>query len=249
MTYELHTLDQQALIDQLEALIEADKDLTRPRHVALIKMLNELSVTGFPLLVDAARALLGQRSAWMSTPLQSALERVCSSVEGAAPKVERRFDAPEEEHLINQLQTLMTDLEQLLLVSDDDELTKLRKLLWIGATRHLMTSAEERRDSRLRLLLIYASSELGETLLADAALFEERACDILAEQLRSCHAGGGTLSLTLPGESDVPQIKQLKESRIALDLRGVERLKLEGYGVPDWLGAVEQGLDLSLIHI
>lgn len=51
MTYELHTLDQQALIYQLEALIEADKDLTRPRHIELIKTLNELSVTGFPLLV------------------------------------------------------------------------------------------------------------------------------------------------------------------------------------------------------
>ena len=89
MRYDLYTLDATTLKTAFKTLIEAERDLTKPRHIALTRMINELSVTGSPLLVEAARALLdedrAQTQTWMSAPLRSALERACSGVEGASP--------------------------------------------------------------------------------------------------------------------------------------------------------------------
>ena len=169
MLYNLHTLDQDTLKSELTTLIEAARDFTTPRHIALTRMLNELSVTGFPLLVDTARAILDEErpkpNTWISTPLRSALERVCSGVEGAPPELERRYDTPEEEHLIDQLRALLIDLESLLMVSAEDAVSRLRTLLWIGATRSLLARVDEERDQYLRLVLIYASDELGNLAL------------------------------------------------------------------------------------
>ena len=223
MHYDLYTLDSATLKTALTNLIEAERDLTKPRHVVLTRMINELSMTGSPLLIETARALLDedrtQTQTWMSTPLRSALERACSGVEYAPPDLERRFDTPEEEHLLDQLRALLIDLESLLMVSDEDETSRLRTLLWISATRHLLARVDSERDQHVRLCLIYASDELGDLALAPE-LFEQKASGVLAEHLRLCHAGGGVLSLILPGESDEAQIAQLKESGLAPDLLG-----------------------------
>ena len=39
MLYDLHPLDQDKLLAQLTTLIEVERDLTRPRHIPLIRML------------------------------------------------------------------------------------------------------------------------------------------------------------------------------------------------------------------
>ena len=66
-------------------LIRAEDDLTQPRHIELTRMINELSVTGFPLLVETARVILER-------------DRVKSQT----------F---EEDHLLDQLRALMIDLD------------------------------------------------------------------------------------------------------------------------------------------
>ena len=63
-------------------------------HVPLIKMLNELSPLGFPLLVQAVSEILtdiGDQE-YISDPVRSAFERVCSTVPGKQESLKPRFE-------------------------------------------------------------------------------------------------------------------------------------------------------------
>ena len=130
------------MISLIQSLIESEQDPGKTRHVELTRMMNELSVTGFPLLIDSARAVLAHSQSepdmWISAPLRSALMRVCSGMEKTGSMIEKRFDTPEEDHLLNQLLALMTDLEHYAMFKDPESIEQLRDLLWVEATRWLV---------------------------------------------------------------------------------------------------------------
>ena len=60
MFYDLYTFDQETLQDQLRALINDQYGMRLSRHIDLTQMINELSVTGFPLLASATETLLAE---------------------------------------------------------------------------------------------------------------------------------------------------------------------------------------------
>ena len=108
------------------------------------------------------------------------------------------------------------------MVSAEDAVSRLRTLLWIGATRSLLARVDEEHDQYLRLVLTYASDELGNLALTPERLSgcRRRFSGAFALMPR----GWWYAVVDLAGESDEMQITQLKGG-LALDLRGVERLK------------------------
>lgn len=237
------SLDAVFLNKALQDLILEEVDLNAPRHVELTRLLNELSGIGLPPLVESARHLLGGDQTWMSSPLRSALQRVCSHPPENLPTLSRRYPPQEEDHLFDQLKAILIDLELMTSTRKSSGLEGLRESLLIASAQWLITEAEAHRDLHLWRLLVELSATLGELLEVDVERFHQEAMSILTSAFRECNHAGGALHIILPGRSDTALITQLEQSGLLSDIRGVEALSLEGYDALEWLSKINTGLE------
>ena len=181
---------------------------------------------------------------YLSAPLQSALERACSDVEGVGPIVHQHLDDSEEKHLLDQLKTLLSDLELHVNILKLNEVFYLRAICWIKATQWLLDTyhfdrsllQDPRVHQRIKQLLINVSDKLGIILETTPDTFVTEGIDLLVTELRTSHLSGGVLKIILPGYHDHGGQNELKDSALLTDLRGVEHLVIEGYDSLGWLG-------------
>ena len=251
--HHLEELTAKNLTLVLTNILESEQDLHDPhRHVGLMSLLNELAPLAFPPLITAARNLLLGKQTWMSLGVSSALGRICSGVKGNRKVSRQYFDILEEEYLFSQLESLLTDIEIELPLKGLSELEYLRENLWILATRRIIELVKVNQDLHLKRLLVNASDEMGLILEQDVTHFSKEAISILAKWLRDCHLAGGELSIILPGSSHQVGISQLMKSGLLSDLRGVEKLTIDGYGALSWLledGEYAQGGPFGLDEV
>ena len=203
----------------LNKLIKQHPDQHSSEHIALVKLINEFSVLGFPIFVKSVEGVLNTKGVqeYITRPLRSVLLRACSGVEGSGPKIEKLYEKAEEEHLLSQLETLIKDTELISAFKDLSELERLRESLWIVATPWLLDKAESERNERLRRLLVYASDEMGFKLGIDAEAYETEWGDLLSNNLRDCYLAGGKLDLNSLINSD-------QAFYFLDDLRGIDQL-------------------------
>lgn len=215
-----HEIKATKLRSALNKLIKQHPDQHSSEHIALVKLINEFSVLGFPVFVKAAEGVLNTKGVqkYISRPLRSVLLRACSSVEGSGPEIKQVYEKAEEEHLLSQLRTLIKDTELISAFKDLSELERLRESLWIVATPWLLDKAESERNERLRRLLVNASDEMGFKLGIDAEAYETEWVDMLSNAFRDCYLAGGEFDLNTSITSD--QAFYLLD-----DLRGIDRLE------------------------
>ena len=209
-------------------------------HIPLIKMMNGLSSVGFPLLVEAVHEILSdaEYDALMSDPVESVFHRVCSTVVGQKVEIAEQFGNLEEEHLFNQFGILLSDLETLLPFKSLSRFEALQETIWLAAGRWLVDKVKLEQDMRLRRILINISDELGHWLECDTDRFENEWTQLMAEHLRLACFAGGELHVLLPSNSNEAGRKQLMASLLLTDLRGLQRLSIDGReDVLAWISA------------
>ena len=223
-------LSSSKLRSTFNRLIKAEPQWDSSGQIKLIKLLNELSVLGFPPLVKAVEGVLNTKGTqkWISIHLRSVLERVMSKVREVGKDVPQQYTIAEEEHLLTQLEVLLVDLEILLPLKGLNELDELRETLWINATYWLINRARDENDLRLKCLLSPLSDQLGTLLEFSPERFEKESVTLLAQGLRDCHFAGGELSINLPSIYHVYETVVFKKLLLLDDLRGVEKLTLQG---------------------
>ena len=225
-----HEINATKLRATLAKLIEQNPDPSSSEHIALVKLINEFSVLGFPIFVEAVEDLFNTDDfvaeyLWKSPALVAVIERTWSGVQSDGPRVEQVYGIAEEEHLLRQLKELIEETNLLHAFKDLSDIERLRSSLWIIVTPWLLKKAHDERNQRLRRLLINASDQMGVSLSVSAELYEEECFDILSGVLRACYLAGGELDLS--GLSD--QTFYLLD-----DLRGldqIETLSLSNKGV------------------
>ena len=259
------TINGEMLSESIIRLIQPEiSPCVGPRQVHVSRLVNELSVMGWPALRVAADRVLhwdwageaerekeqqaegqedeatcapqGWGPLYLSAPLKSALERALSGVEREASDQGPVFEIDEEDHLIEQLHELLNDLELKAQRQKLGEVETLRVNCWVAVTRWLLVDTRDQRDEHTRRVLASASKRLGDVPVAHPPRFVAKAVTLLVDELRACRRGGGHLRVTLPGLHDVGGRNSLRESALLADLRGVERLEIEGYGALGWLG-------------
>ena len=209
-------------------------------HVPLISMMNSLSVLGFPMLIEVVSDILADAEcqAFISDPLCSALERVCSTAVGQKVELAQQFGKLEEEHLFKQFEILLSDLETLLPFKSLSRFEALQEGIWLLAGRWLIDKVKKENNMRLRRILINISDELGHWVEHDTDRFENEWTQLMADHLRVACFAGGELNVVLPGSSNIAGIKQLRESRLLSDLRGLKKLSIDGReDVLAWISA------------
>ena len=71
MLLTVHDVTPDKLTNALITLIEAEDDLTQPRHIRLIQLIHGMSGWGFPVLIESAQAVLNRDNRWLSASLRS----------------------------------------------------------------------------------------------------------------------------------------------------------------------------------
>ncbi len=209
-------------------------------HVPLIKILNELSPLGFPLLVTAVSEILADigYQKYISDPVRSAFERVGSTVPGKQEPLKPRFEKLKEDHLFNQFKIFLDELQTVFLFKELTAIDYLKEVLWLAASQWLIDQAELKKGERLRRILINISEALGDWALLDGERFQDEWTSLMIEHLRVLGFAGGELSVVLPGSSNVAGRQQLQDSGLLADFRGLKKLTIEGRDdVLAWISA------------
>lgn len=230
MFTESHLSDAE-LEARLRGFIQSSE--TGAARGALARTLSELAHVGHPPLIKASRRLLSAEGLTLRPELESALRKVCSGRAPARGACERRYAYIEEELLLDQLKELLRSLaidRHMKLLSP---LAWLREELWseviMGWVERLEGAREQGGLRRALGLVINASDELGMLLEYDPFRFADEGVDILADHLRALELGGGEVSVLLPEEADAEGWEALRASGLLHDLRGVERLSVDGH--------------------
>ena len=194
-------------------------------HVSLIKMLNELSPLGFPLLFTAVSEILADigYQKYISDHLKSAFERVCSTVPGKQEPLKPRFEKLKEDHLFNQFKIFLDELQTVFLFKELTAIDYLKEVIWLAASQWLIDQAELKKGERLRRILINISEALGDWALLDGERFQDEWTSLMIEHLRVLGFAGGELSVVLPGSSNVAGRQQLQDSGLLADFRGLKK--------------------------
>ena len=234
-----HEIKATKLRATFNKLIKKYPDPSSSEHIALVKLINEFSVLGFPIFVQAVEGVLNTKGVqeFISLALRAVLKRACSETQSDGPEIEQVYGIAEEEHLLNQLKELVEETKLLHAFKDLSDIERLRSSLWIVATPWLLKKAHDERNQRLRCLLINASDQMGMSLRVNAELYEDECFDILSGILRDCYLAGGELDLSSLSD----QTRYLLD-----DLRGldqIENLSLPSRGLSYLLERLIFGLD------
>jgi len=229
---ELDKRSAEELKGELKGFIEGAKTGAARGEVA--KMLRELACMGHEPLIEAAQGLLQDKELGLHIELESGLKRLCSGRKLERGASEQEYMRLEEEHLLSQLWELMRGLAMDRPLKELSELARFRESLWSGAIMSWLERVEaalpQDKLKRERGLLLECSDQLGHLLEYDPYRFADEGIDIFAERLQRMEHGGGELSVILPGESDEEGWAALRLSGLLSDLRGVERLTVDGFG-------------------
>ena len=213
-----HEIKVTKLRATLNKLIKQHPDPESSEYIALVQLINELSVLGFPIFVKAVEGVLNTKGVqkFISPVLRAVLKRTGAGVQGDGPKIKQVYATPEEEHLLSQLKELIDEIKLIHAFSDLSDIERLRSSLWIVATSWLLKKAHDERNERLRRLLINASDQMGVSLSVNAELYEANCFNILSGVLRDCHLAGGEL--------DLDNLNDLTRY-FSDDLRGIDQIE------------------------
>ena len=218
-----HEIKATKLRATFNKLIKQYPEPSSSEHIDLVKLINELSVLGFPLFVKAVEGVLNTKGVqkFISSVLRVVLKRACSEAQSNGPDIDQEsgdhvYGIAEEEHLLRQLKELIEETKLLHAFKDLSDIERLRSSLWIVATPWLLKKAHDERNQRLRRLLINASVQMGASLGTNAERYEDECFDILSGVVRDCYLAGGELDLS-----------DLSDQTLYLldDLRGVDQIE------------------------